>query len=501
MKTITHYSREVATILLTSTVVLASCSNDDNAVKELETLQIVDKDGKAFTDGKIELVEGEVVPFRIIDSKGALIQAAKLQVLEGKDLISIDESNTITAIKEGNVVVNATADSNYKLSTNLSIAIKAKTEIELSDALAKAITGVLGEKAPKAIKENVFKRSDLEKIEILYMNYDETGLNGTKQALKNEDLATLKYFTSLRVLEMNYHSLGQDISLEVPASLEDLSLGRYNNESLRTVSIKGAKELRMLDFFNNNDLKSIDLHGTLVGTLNVNRCYAIKENLYDIMAKAQPKEIYANVLGMEGDLELSSNRLELLEIQDHKFKSVNIKAPNLERINLIASDVTLQDINLISSNKLQRISLDYLNIEGKLSLAKNSITNIQANKIKGLTELDLTQQTNLESILVIPASSLQGKLTLDLRYCTKLLTINDITGCNVKLIEQSGKKVLDYSRLENLDHDYGKIVLTDFYNYNDIEELWVNKKYEGELTKYYALGNKKIEVKYINVQK
>lgn len=500
MKTITHYSREVATILLTSTVVLASCSSDDNAVKELETLQIVDQQGNVFAEGKIELIEGEVVPFRIIDSKGALVQAAKLQVVEGKDIVTVDNDNTITGLKEGNAVLSAMADSGYKISTNLSITVKVKTEIELTETFAKAIIDVLGEKAPKAIKGTTFKKSDLEKIEILYMNHDETGFNGTKYALKNEDLAMLKYFTALRVLEINYHTLADDVVLELPASLEDLSMGRYNNQSIKTISIKGVKELRMLDFFNNDNLKSIDLNGGLVGTLNVNRCYAIKENLLDIIAKTQPKELYANVLGMEGDLSLNANRLELLEIQDHKFKTVTVNAPKLERINLNSEDVVIQDINVLASKNLKRISIDYLDIQGKLSLADNSVTNIQANNIKGLKELDLTVQTKLESILVIPAPSLEGKLTLDLRFCTELLTISDISGCNVKLIEQGGKKVLDYSRLVNLDDDYGKIVLSDVYNYDDIQELWVNKKYEGQLNKYYAVGRNKIVVKYITTK-
>ncbi|MEK6494898.1 hypothetical protein [Myroides odoratimimus] len=501
MKTMTHYSREVATILLTSTVVLASCSSDDNSVKELETLQIVDQNGNAFADGKIELTEGEVIPFRIIDSKGALVQAAKLQVVEGKDIVTIDSDNTITGVKEGNAVLAAIADSNYKISTNLSITVKAKTEIELSDNFAKAITAVLGEKAPKAVSGNIFKKSDLEKIEILYMNHDEMGYNGTKYALKNEDLNTLKYFTSLRVLEINYHTLAEDVVLEVPASLEDLSMGRYNNQSIKTISIKGAKELRMLDLFNNNDLKSIDLNGSLVGTLNVNRCYAIKENLFDIVSKTQPKELYANVLGMEGDLTMNASRLELLEIQDHKFKNVNLNAPKLVRINLNSEDVVIQDINLSGSKSLNRMSVDYLDIQGKLGLADNSLTGFQANRIKGLKELDLTVQTNLETILVIPAPSLEGKLTLDLRFCSKLLTITDISGCNVELIEHEGKKVLDYSRLDSLDDDYGKIVLSDVYNYDDIEELWVNKKYEGQLNKYYAIGSNKITVKYITPAK
>lgn len=509
MKTLTNHTGKIASVLVTSTVLLASCSSDDNTVAEQLELQIVDQEGNAIAEAKAELLEGDSLPLKITDNKGALVIGAKLNITQGNDIIAIGENNTIIALKEGTTTVNAILE-NYKSSINFTITVTEKTEIEFTAAFAKAIAEVLKENAPKPISGNIFKKSDLAEIKYLWMNYDETGYNGTTQSLKPEDLGALKYFSSLKMLELGYHEFGDNVSIEVPENLESLSLARNNNKSIKTVSIKGIKELNSLDLFNNEDLTSIDLNGGIIGILNVNRCYAIKDNLLDIISKTQPKELYAGVLKIEGELNLSATRLENLQIQDHKYTNITINAPKLQKLSLNINsedsdyaNFVVNNINLTNTPELGRLSLDYLNIEGKLTLAANSITSIQANNITGLTELDLSKQTNLESLLVQPIRSHYGKITLDLRFCSKLQTINQILGCKVLLIEVEGKKVLDYSRLDSLDNDYGKVRLADMYNYEEIQELWVNKKYQGQLEKYYSMGSnsQNIIVKYIDASK
>ncbi|WP_010249628.1 hypothetical protein [Myroides injenensis] len=502
MKTLTNHTGKIASVLITSTVILASCSSDDNTDSEQLELQIVDQEGNAITEAKAELLEGNSLPLKITDNKGALVIGAKLNITQGKDIIAIGENNTIIALKEGTATVNAILE-NYKSSINFTVTVTEKTEIEFTAAFAKAIEEVLKENAPKPISGSIFKKSDLAEIKYLWMNYDETGYNGTTQALKTEDLGALKYFSSLKILELGYHEFGDNVAIEVPENLESLSLAKYQNKSIKTVSIKGIKELASLDLSNNDDLVSVDLNGGLLEILNVNRCYAIKDNLLDIISKTQAKEVYANVLNMQGELNLTASRLENLNMQDHKFSNVIINAPKLHKLTLNSEETSLQDINLGSTPELQSLSIDYLDIKGKLTLPKNTLTSFQANNISGITDIDFSSQTKLETFLILPVKSHYGKITLDLRFCSQLYAIDNMRGCNVLLVKENNTNVLDFSRLDNLDNDYGKVRLADMYNYAEIQELWVNKKYEGQLDKFYALGSngQNIVVKYVDASK